>query len=351
VNRFTKSSHWNKVALATLALSLAVGPSLRGETATTKPVELPKLPPEAVEKAPDPVLATVDGIPIDRDKFTSLLMAIGGPRLFEQVVTFVLSQEACDKAGIQIKPEDIEAEKTKILNNLAVQYPDVKAADRERLLAVILQKQGITIPEFQLSLQRAACLRALAKGKAQPTDDDVQKAWDIDNADKVQLLDIIVPDHTAAAELRKVVDVEKKSPLELAQKKGYKGQEITLSKAAPQTGDGKTLSDVAFQTKEGDLSAAIGLGGKDGKPLELHVLYCVKTIPATNKTMSAADRTSLKDRMTEAYESRWSEAHLRKLMAEAHIDIKDKTLSTYYQMVNAQNRAAASQPAATEPAK
>jgi hypothetical protein len=333
--------------MAALAISVAVAPTLRGDTPTTRPsAKLPDLPDDAVEKAPDPVLATVNGIPIDREKFTSLLMAIGGPRLFEQVVTFVLAQDACEKAGITIKPEDIDAEKTKVLYNLGVQYPDVKPADRERLLAVILQKQGITIPEFQLSLQRAACLRALAKGKAEPTETDVQNAWNIDNADKVQLLDIVVPDFAAVAELRKVVEGEKKSPLELAQKKHYPIQEITLSKAAPQTGDGKTLADTAFQLKEGDLSPLIGLGGKDGKPVEQHVLYCEKTISATNKTPSAEERAALKDRMTEAFESRWSEQHLRKLEAESHVDIKDKTLGTYYAMINAQNRAAASQAAA-----
>jgi len=354
VNLFTKHAP-RKIVLGTLAVAglaaLVTGATLRADTATTKPVALPE--PTVKETAPDPVLATVDGIPIDREKFNGLLMAIGGPRLFEQVITYVLAQEACDKGGIEIKPSDTEAEKTRMLAGIGERYPDLKdAKDREQALGILLQRQGVTALEFQLSLQRAACLRKLATGKAVPTDKEVTDAWDANNAEKVDVLDIVVKDFNEASELRKFVEKEKKAPTELANSKGARMNEFTISAVVPQTGAAKDLKELAFQVKEGDLSAAKMIGGGDGKPGELHVMYCVKKIPATGKVATEAEKADLKKKMTEAYESRWADAHLRKLMNEARIDIKDKTLSAYYQAVNAQAaqaRAAAASQAASQP--
>ncbi len=371
MNSLLKTCRWHKVVVASLAfagLSTLISPmALRADTAATKPeAKIPQ--PEVKETALDPVLATINGIPLSRESFNNTLMATGGPKLFGQLLPLVLVQDACNVAGIQITDADIKAERDRILDNIAKQYPGLKDSERDQVLNASLQRQGITSSmEFQFLLMRTASLRALAKGRATPTPKDVQEAWDTDNANKVDVFDIIVPDDKAASELKAFVSDNKKgtsekeltdlakSLAEFVQKKQFRGNEFSISKHTEQTNKAaKILTEAAFQLKEpSELSATTRITSDDGKT-DLHVLYCVKIIPATNKKMNEEDRAKLTAQLTEMNENAFAQRLMQNLLNRARIDIKDKTLKNYYEELNkAQMKAQedAKAAAATAPAK
>ncbi len=337
--------HWriaiSIMLLSTVGLSLtaknvpAFGADRTTETQpstqpTFKYITLPE--PKVIENTPGPVIATINGYAIDRKQFNSLLMAVRGPQLISQVESCVWPQIYCDREGIQVNAANIETERNRILEKIGQDHPEAKEQkDREQILNNLLQRQGIRNElEFQLLLQRTVYLRAWGKGKAVPTEEQIQQAWKEDNAEKVEVLDIVIPDFSTGPKLRKYIETEKKSPQEFARSQGYQTNQFTLSKESHVTGDAKVLTDLAFQLRVGEPSPLVPIGGKDRKPVELHFLYCLKQIPATNKPMTQPEHDALKAHLTEALESAWIDRHSQHLVWDIRIDIKDKTLKAYY---------------------
>ena len=82
----------------------------------------------------------------------------------------------------------------------------------------------------------------------------------------------------------------------------------------------------AEELRKGHLSAAIPLGNA------YHLLWLVKKIPAS-KTPLAKVHHTIKVKLKRILELQWGQRELSRLMAEAHVSIKDQTLNKEWSQI------------------
>ena len=298
---------------------------------TTAPATAPAAP-----MSQPAILASVNGQDIDSAKFNQLMLGIAGMRVLEQVVDLIVAEQACASAGINVNAKEFEvnikAELDRALSDLATQ--GVPKESREAVLQTMLQKQGVTVPEFQMGLRRAACLRALAKGKVTLTDENLQDAYDAEYGSKVRGRLVVV---RSAVDAKGVTDAVKegKDLTEYCTSHNLQLQNVTITEKAK--GDSiKALKDVAFTMKVKELSAALPQPGGNW------ILFYLdgKDAAQTNIKFESV-KEELKVKYTEQGERQWAANHLQYLRKIANIKINDPTLSLQYaDLINRINAAA-----------
>ncbi len=291
------------------------------------------------------VLAVINKQSIDADKFNQLLMSIGGMRLFEQVVDLVIAEQACNVAGVDVNaPEfqkNIQAELDRNLNELGNQ--GVPKEQRQQALQQLLQRQNISLPEYQMTLRKAACLRVLAKGKVTITDTNLAEAFEAEYGERVRGRLLSVKTMEDAAEVRKAIEKEAKDPAEVANMRQIPMRSIIIPKSVNVEKNLKTLKDIAFELKERQLSAA--LPQPDGTYL---LFYLDKKEPQQDVKLTDV-KEKLREKLTEQGEINWANNHLAWLRRQADIQVNDPVLSLQYAELIQRQKAAATQNA-TQPA-
>jgi hypothetical protein len=302
--------------------------------------------PAATQPAAPEALALVNGLPIDRAQFVNALMSVAGARLFEQWVSTMVALQDCQRQGIQVTQDMVKAQKDQIFEQLAAQ--GVPESQREAAFQQVMASKNITSFEMGLSLQRAAALKALAKGRVDPTEEQVHQAFDMTYGQKVQLRDIVVPDMGTAEEIKSQAVDAKLSVPDIAQSKGLHVQEMVLS--ASMQNLQPQIKQIAFELKPGETSATIPISAANGSTT-YHLLYCEKQIPPQSDVKFDAVKDKVRAELLQAMETQWGNAYLNQLMAQAKIEIKDPVLQIYYsELVKRVRAQQAAQAAATQPA-
>lgn len=346
---FSNLTVTRKAMLALVAAAALAVPPVIAWAQTTSPATQP------VRQAPNPVLATINGEPINREEFLNILNAVAGMRLFEQVKDLVLVQQAVRSAGMEITPADISAEKKRILDNLAeragAEGQKLTDQELEGAFQQIMARQGATPIEVEFSLRRAAGLRKLASKLADinVTEEQVQEAFAAEFGPKVQIRDVIVKNMTEGSTIRSAVEKDGKSLGDLAAQKNLPQQVLIVPENVK--GLPEAIRERAFNMKEGEISPVIPVETPQGSAL--HILLLEKKIPAQDKKLDAAMKDTIKKELREQAEVRWGNEHLQTLRRNANIHINDPILSQAYLNVAAAatRAAAATQNAATAPAK
>jgi hypothetical protein len=338
----------------TLAVSTACGATfLFAQTGGSLPGPVPTGP--TTMPAADKPIATINGKDINNARFYSLMMEVAGMRVFQQVFELTLVQRACSDAGVPLSGPDFENRmKDEFQRTLdGISGANVKDSDKPRILDEILRQRGVTPIEFRMNLEKNAGLRALAQGKVSVSNEDVQDAYDAKYGERAEVVifDLGAADSAAVgANLRKAIEVDKKTGAEAAQAAGIPAPSTaTISKSAHGNGI-EAIASTIFTTnrKEGELTASIPFNGKN------LMIQVVKKHPDTRATNpKAAVEAQLRKDVQALKETNWMNAHMAKLRNEANVQINDPVLSSQFEAILAAIRAqntAASQPATTGPA-
>jgi hypothetical protein len=302
--------------------------------------------------AADKPIATINGKDINNARFYALLMEVAGMRVFQQVFELTLVQRACSDAGIPLSGDDFEKRMREELQRTldGIQGPGLKPEDKPRVLDEILRQRGVTPIEFRMNLEKNAGLRALAAGKVNVTNEDIDDAYDAKYGERAEVLifDLGVSDNalTTGANLRRALEIDKKTPQEAAQSVGIPApNSATISKSAHGSGI-ETLAAAIFtpNRKEGDLTASIPYNGRN------LMVQVVKKHPDTRaNNPKAAVTDQLRKDVLNLKETNWMNAHMAKLRSEANVQINDPVLSAQFDAILQQIRAqaaATSQPGA-----
>lgn len=324
-----KLSQWCGALALVSGLALTAGLSAQ----TTAP---------ATQPAVNPVLATINGQSVDRARFFELLMAIHGPRMFEQVLEMELVRQATVAAGITVGQPQMQAELDRVTASFEAQ--GIPKAQHDAALNQLLQRQNVSFLEFQMGLQKAAGLRALAKDKVKLTEADYTKAQEAEYGPKLQVRVINVGTLEGATQLRRETEQTKLSANEVATKYNWPMEVVTI----PESAEGlvPAVKNVLFTSanplKDFELSAGVPMDGG------VRVFQIEKRIPRV-KEVTDAMKTKFRAAVVENVEKQWAEQHLRSLVGNAQLNIIDPQLSVYYAEVIRRTQAAATQ-AATQAA-
>ena len=304
------------------------------------------------QPAPPKPIAVINGHEIDNQRFNDLLMQVCGLRVFETVLNWTVVQQACNGAGIQTDNEDftklVNAEIQRVLDAFGAN--GVSEADRPKLLQAVLQKQGISNVEFQMSMQQQAGLRALSKGHVDVSDDEVKQRFEADYGDKavvriVRIQDGAQPALVTASKVREGVEKQKRDISDVAREMGLQIENVRIPKNADGPGI-KEIRDTAFQLKPGQLSASVPQNGVN------YLIFLDKIEPAQTDVKFDSVKEKVKKEVQTTKEQQWMANQLMYLRSQARVDVNDPVLGREYAVAAAQIRAqqAAATQAATQPA-
>ena len=349
------------VACSVLAASIASAGVVFGQS--TQPAGQAPLPPGPTS------IATINGREINSQFYYGILMQIDGMRIFEKVRDLALVQNECITNGIGIgdagEPTAVaddfkkrfKDEFDRAWDSLNIQgLPEGKTltdAEKQQIMSQVLAQRGGNLIEFKLSLETRAALRALAKGKVDVTDQDIQNQYDSEYGEVLHFRVFPVPDDAATqAKIREAVSKGTK-PDEIADQLKLPSHPGTAN--IPRSLQGKDTSkftQAAFLLKKGELSPATELPTQAGQPASKGMIYFEDSDPDRRGTTKLDKvRDDIKKKVFDAKQEQWMNNHLIMLRSAAAITINDPVLSAQYQAIaeaiKQQAAAAASQPGGT----
>lgn len=339
------SSKLNRLTLALSAAVISVacstGLAQTPPTTTAPAATAPASQPATQPFSFGPITAVINGENLTRDEFQITLEQIAGAKVFEQILSVVVAQKACENAGIVVKQEQFQAQLNRFKDNLREQ--GVEEDQLDRALAMTIQRQGLTPLEFDMAIRRKAYMTALAKDHGEVSAEQLETAYKQDTGRKFQVLDITV-DFAQAPQLRNMVEKDKVSIVDATRKLGLQTRPVLISEFSTEAETPKSVLDSAKNLKENSLSVVI--------PLEAgnHMLYMEKIIPAQDIKPEevAAYKEKLRLKLFQANQDNWANQQLQYLMQRATIEFKDPVLGRIYQQIAAARKAQAD--AATQPA-
>jgi len=303
------------------------------------------------QPAPAKPIAVINGHEINNDRFNALLMQVCGLRVFEEVLNWTVVQQACNLAGYQTEGDDfnklVQAEYQHVLDTFGAN--GVSEADRPKVLQAILQRQGVSPVEFQMTMQQQAGLRALSKGHIDVTEEEIKQQFDSDYGDIAEVRIIAIRDASpkdafvTASKVREQVEKEKKDPSDVARDMKLPINPVKIPKNADNY---KEIRDTAFQLRPGQLSASVLQNGVN------YLIFLDKIDPAQTNVKLDSVKDKVKLEVMNAKQEAWMRSQLNYLRSQARVDVNDPVLAQEFAAVAAQiraNQAAATQPA-TQPA-
>lgn len=323
-----------RVSLLMISLSCMTGAAWAQVTQSvpaTQPTTLPA----------SEVIATINGEAIGRQEYTNALIQLHGMRLFEQLLPRILVEQACKQAGIKITEDEIRALHQRRLEALGAQNPLIPANQRETALREVLARRGISMFEYQLQLNIEAGLMALAKGKYTPTDEEVKRTFDIEYGERFQLRDIVVGNFADAAEIRRLVEQDKKPIDDVIRERNLQANPLVLSEKSQNIP--QQIRSVAFQLKEKQLSASVMMPDNT-----FHMLYLDRKIAARPDVKFESVKDKVRQDVIDAHEREMAGQILQNLRRSAKIEVYDPSLRAI--VTELQRQAAAQQAAATQQA-
>jgi len=155
--------------LAAAAMIVGVGIGWRLMTGPLQADANPPSPPAAAA-ASKPV-ALVDGVEITAEQLAAECLARHGAGVLETLVNRRIIEQACQRQGITVGPQDVSAE----IDSLARRFN----VPREKWLELIEQERGISARQYAEDIVwPMLALRGLARGAIEPAPEEIQQAFE-----------------------------------------------------------------------------------------------------------------------------------------------------------------------------
>ena len=181
-----------------LILALAAGcrqPATLAPVTTTRPATWP-----ATAPADRPVMAYVQGAPVYMDQLCDILVeAYGMPVAQQLVATELVEQQARQEGIAQPAEQEVQEESDRTMTEL---FPQVaNPAQREQLLAQMLQQRGMLPRQWRMVMHRNVLLRKMAVKTVTVGEEDLRKEYDQEYDRQVQVRHIELPTLQAAQDV------------------------------------------------------------------------------------------------------------------------------------------------------
>jgi parvulin-like peptidyl-prolyl isomerase len=162
-----------------------------GQAATSAPDELPR-----VEQPQHDVMAVVNGQDIRRDALAAACVDRYGDDVLEGLVNKRLIMHHCRNRGIEVTPDEIEAE----IDHMAARFK----IGRKQWLDMLQRERGINAQQYKRDiLWPTLALRKLAADQLTVSDQQVQEAYESQFGEAVKARLIVVEDRDLAEKLRR----------------------------------------------------------------------------------------------------------------------------------------------------
>lgn len=273
-------------------------------------------------------IATVNGIPIDRGEFVSLLIRSRGAAILEQVVGLAAAESYAVGQGVVITDADVDFEYDLALRRLfdpltSTTSADFDRAGAERLLDAVLEGRMMSRPEYMLTVRRNALLRKVVAAQLAISDDQIRAEYELVHGDRVQVRHIQLANLADAARIKERLAAGEdfaelasrySTNMTTARRGGLLEPFSLRDEDIPQA-----FRQVAANLMPGDVSDLVRVGEW------YHVLRLERRIPAETHELEEV-KESLRRRLL----VRLTEARIRtlfeKLMREASVQIADPAL-------------------------
>ena len=150
------------------AVIVAVG---LGWRLITGSLEADATPPPAAAAAGTKPVAIVNGVEITADQLATECLGRHGGTVLETLVNRRIIEQACQRQGITVTPQDVSAEIDAMARRFSV--------PRDKWLEMIQQERGITPKQYADDIVwPMLALRSLARGAVEPTPEELQQAFE-----------------------------------------------------------------------------------------------------------------------------------------------------------------------------
>jgi len=233
-------------------------------------------PPAAVD---NPVVAVVGDQPIRLDQLVEPLKQADGLKFLLRLAVLQEAQDLARRAGYTIGPADIEHERLLILEELrremtgpqssgdSTTQPTTPTAQEVVLaLASVLQKDGISEPEFRINLQINACVRKVCEKRTLDsiTDDEIHQRFNLLYGETVRVRAIWLRNLSEVAEAKRRLQTDDFAAVasEMSQEPNSARNFGELPPFSLQSPDySPTVKEAAFKLKVGEVSDAVQYKG------------------------------------------------------------------------------------------
>ena len=147
-------------------------------------------------KGDSPTMAIVSSTPIRRADLMPLLIESAGGEVLTEVILDVLLTRELERRQLTLTPQEIEAERQRMLGRLS-EDPD----ESRRMLDEVLRRRRMGRRRLDLSLRQTAALRKLIADEAQISDAMVRQAYEQQQAPSTECRLILVDSLQKAQEV------------------------------------------------------------------------------------------------------------------------------------------------------
>jgi hypothetical protein len=323
--------------IGSLAVIVTALSSLRAQPATTSTTTAPA----PASASPNPILASVGNTTLQREDFTSILISVGGMKVFDEFWGYAVVVQALESAGLTITPEDIQSVKEQIASKTVFAGgPAITALDKDtkdKAIYKLLADRGIaTVPQIDWYLGTYAGLKILgekvARDQITPTPAELDSVDRNTFGDRATLVDFSLKDEKEAAEVIKSLAIDR---LEVVAR-NHTAQRVVITK------DDRNIPAEIQQ----EIWKNLGPGKFSDAPIKdkrsgvYHVLYVIVTEAA--RTPAEDEKNRAHQAFADQKAQNWRAGHLLKLkmMAIKSIRINDPILQSEFNAMLAQLRSA-----------
>lgn len=163
------ASRWGVVREVAAAVAIvAVGIGWRLMTGS---LEADATPPSAAAAAGAKPIAIVNGVEITTDQLATECLGRHGGSVLESLVNRRIIEQACQRQGIAVSPQDVSAEIDAMARRFSV--------PRDKWLEMIQQERAITPKQYADDIVwPMLALRCLARGAVEPSAEELQEAFE-----------------------------------------------------------------------------------------------------------------------------------------------------------------------------
>lgn len=297
------------IVVACFSLRRQTGPS-PAEAQAPAPTAAATTPVAVKEPQPTDVMAVVNGEPISRAELQAESLYHYGKGVLENVVHKMLIADYCQANNIVVTRQMVDEEIDRMAQRFMVDRNDwLKMLEKERGITPLQYAEDIIWPTI--------ALRMIAAGEIQPTEQDVQQAYETQFGSAVQCRLIAFNDRPTAEKVRATALAAPDEFGNLA-----KQYSVDVNSASAKgliqpirrhLGDA-ALEQVAYAMREGDVSEIIPVNN------QFVVLKCEKHLPGRNVPLDQV-RKLLEDAIREKKLRLTSTQVFERLQAQSQLDL------------------------------
>lgn len=285
--------------------------------------------------APDPIIAVVNGQPIERGRLITLLVETHGLPVLEQLILLMAAEQRASELGLTVTEADVKAAHEDALRRISQPLGSEGAPlDRpaaERLLGEFLAAKNLSLSEWNLRIRQRAVIRKIAAAdvaKTPITEPMLREEYVLAFGERVQIRHIQVSSLSAVARVKAALE---NGGDFAAVAREFSENQITGASGGLMPPFTRSERDVppliretAFRMQPGEVSAAVQVDNW------YHLIKLERRFPPSGVSFEHTNREALEKRLRERLTQQRQETLEVELFRSAAVDIHDAELSRQF---------------------